>query len=498
MGPTVGIAGTTLFEKRLLQMMMPAISLVAAAAFWAFAEWRLGLLLSLAIAILQDPLRKLTPDQPVIFVVFTGVAFAAACLGAWAQDVPFTPTSIFGRERRVAMPMWLLLVLIILQALNSLLHFGSPVITLIGLLTYLLPLPAIIFAYQLVRLGGEARIYQFMTAYLVLTVLALATVYLEYLGYDASVFGQVGHNLLIFDNGGIIVPHSGIFRSSETAAWHAMTCACFALLLVTLREFNFLRLLSAAIIVVLLIGIGILTGRRKTVVEVMVFASSYFILWFVLQKGVEKLGIVLAIAGLVGFGWLSGQLNDRPVYVDQETLSYYRYVDRVGTVFEDVPVRVRELGIAPIMWAYDTFGFFGAGLGVGTQGTQYFGGGGSIAGAAEGGLGKITLELGIPGLVLIGWLAILLLNYLWRIMRDASLVSPRLARLSYGLFSFLVANIAAFSVATQAFGDIFILLILSWTLGFLFAVPVLLEREMRARQPAIFEQPARVLGPKTV
>ena len=73
-----------------------------------------------------------------------------------------------------------------------------------------------------------------------------------------------------------------------------------------------------------------------------------------------------------------------------------------------------------------------------------------------------------------------------------------MARLSYGLFSFLVANVAAFSVATQAYGDLFILLILSWTLGFLFAVPVLLEREVRARQPAIFEKLAPVFRPKTV
>ena len=373
-------------------------------------------------------------------------------------------------------------------------------ITLIGLLTYLLPLPSIIFAYQLVRRGGEARIHQFMTAYLLWTMLALTTVYLEYAGYDWPVFGQVGGNLLIYNKnfGGVLVPHSGIFRASEIAAWHAMTCACFALLLVTLRKFNFLTLLTAAIVVALLIGIGILTGRRKTVVEVAVFASTYFILWFILQKGVAKLGIVLSIAGLVGFGWLAGQLSDRPVYVDQETLSYYRYVERIQTVFEDLPSRFTELGIAPIMWAYDSFGLFGAGLGVGTQGTQYFGGGGTIAGAAEGGLGKITLELGIPGLFLMGWFAILVFNYLWRIMREASQVSPRIARLSYGLFSFLVANVAAFSVATQAYGDIFILLILSWTLGFLLAVPVLLEREVRARQPAIFEQPARVLGPKTV
>ena len=478
-----------------------AISLLAVPVFWAFAEWRLGLLLCLATAILQDPLRKLTPDQPVIFVVFAGVVFGAACLGAWAQGVPFNPGSIFGRDRRIAVPMWLLLLLIIFEAFNSYSHFGNPMITLIGLLTYLLPLPSIIFAYQLVRRGGEARIYQFMTAYVLLTVLALATVYLEYAGYDWPVFGQVGGNLLMYDKyvGGVIVPHSGIFRASEIAAWHAMTCACFALLLMTLRKFNFVTLLTAAIVVALLMGIGILTGRRKMIIEVAVFASTYFILWCVFQRGVAKLGIVLSIAGLVGFSWLVVQLDDRPAYVvDQETLSYYRYVERSKTVFQDAPSRFIELGIAPISGRMIALAYSAPGLGVGTQGTQHFGGGGAIAGAAEGGLGKITLELGIPGLFLMGWLAFLVFSYLWRIMRDASQVSPRIAALSYGLFSFLVANVAAFSVATQAYGDIFILLILSWTLGFLLAVPVLLEREVRARQPAIFEQPARVLGPKTV
>ena len=95
--------------------MIASILLLAIPVFWAFAEWRLGLLLCLATAILQDPLRKLTPDQPVIFVVFAGVVFGAACLGAWAQGVPFNPSSIFGRDRRIAVPMWLLLLLIIFR-----------------------------------------------------------------------------------------------------------------------------------------------------------------------------------------------------------------------------------------------------------------------------------------------------------------------------------------------------------------------------------------------
>ena len=65
-----------------------AVSLLAVPVFWAFAQWRWGLLLCLATAILQDPLRKLTPDQPVLFVGFVGVVFGAACLGPGLGAIP--------------------------------------------------------------------------------------------------------------------------------------------------------------------------------------------------------------------------------------------------------------------------------------------------------------------------------------------------------------------------------------------------------------------------
>ena len=307
--------------------MIEAISLLAIPVFWASAEWRLGLLLCVATAILQDPLRKITPDQPVFFVVFVGMVFAGACLGAWIRGVPLLPSSVFKGYRRIALPVRLLLLLIILQAFNSFIRFGNPMIPLIGLLTYLLPLPSIVFAYQLARRGGEARINQFMKVYLLCMMLALTTVYLEYTGYDWPVLGQVGGNLMIYDPnlGAYIVPYSGIFRAIEIAAWHAMTCACFVMLLATLRKINFQALLTAAIVVAFLMGIAVLTGRRKAIIEVAVFASTYFILWVVFQKGLAKLGIVLAIAGLVGFGWLVAQLgNDPPEYVDEGSIGYSR------------------------------------------------------------------------------------------------------------------------------------------------------------------------------
>jgi hypothetical protein len=75
------------------------------------------------------------------------------------------------------------------------------------------------------------------------------------------------------------------------------------------------------------------------------------------------------------------------------------------------------------------------------------------------------------------WISVLVSRHFWRIMKAATEVSPQIARLSYGLVSFIVANAAAFSVATQAFGDVFILLILGWVVGFLFAIPVLVQEK---------------------
>ena len=466
-------------------MIALAIFLLAIAACWAFLDWRFGLPLCIVTAILQDPIRKLVPDQPVIFVTFVGIVFAAACLGATVCGVALTPNQIFGRFRRIVTPIPILLLLIVLEAFNSLYHFDNPMLTTIGLLNYLLPLPAIVFAYQLVRRGGEAPIHQFVRVYLIFAIVALITVYLEYAGYDWPVFGQVGAGLRIYDKylGAELVPRSGIFRAAEIAAWYSMACACLVIMLLTSRKPNIRNVLAAVAVVAILLAISVLTGRRKSIMGVAVFASTYLVLWLIFRRGVVKLGLGLAVAGVIAFNLLMPQLEDDSSYSNATPSIYSQYVARSKTVFEDAPARFSAFGVEPITWAYDSFGVFGAGLGAGTQGAQYFGRNAAIAGAAEGGLGKITLELGLPGLFVMGWLAVVVFNRVWRIMRAATKLSPRVAGLSYALFSFLLANAAEFSVATQAYGDLFILLILGWTLGFLLAVPLLLERELNRARP---------------
>src|SRR5262249_49425456 len=157
---------------------------------------------------------------------------------------------------------------------------------LMGLATYLLPIPSIALAYQLVFRQGEFRINQFMKWYIVCITLVLTTVYLEFSGYDWPVLGQVGEKLVIYDEttGAVLRPSSGLFRASEIAAWHAATAACFILLVTLLRRTTVKRLLTTGIFVALLLGIGLLTGRRKIVIEFVVFVSTYFILWAMLEK----------------------------------------------------------------------------------------------------------------------------------------------------------------------------------------------------------------------
>jgi hypothetical protein len=57
-------------------------------------------------------------------------------------------------------------------------------------------------------------------------------------------------------------------------------------------------------------------------------------------------------------------------------------------------------------------------------------------------------------------------------------LSPQHARMAFGFLAFLVANAATFSVATQAYSDLFILLILGWCLGFLLAMPQLAGQKL--------------------
>ena len=453
--------------------------LLICAAVLAVINWKIGLALCVLTGILQDPLRKLVPDTPVYFVVLIGVVFAGTWLGASMSRVRLGPSAIPGWRKNVGLPFGLFLFLVFAQAVHSFTSFGSPLATGIGLLVWLAPIPAILIAYQFAIRVGIRGVNRWMAFYVAAALTSLSGVYLEYLGLDWKALGAVGVGLIFHLPGVIMKAYSGFFRSSEIAAWHTAAIACFLFILFLGKRVTLPKLLFGAALFALLLSLGILTGRRKMLVEVAVFVSVYVFLTALYQRGATRVAGIVAVLGAVCYVGIVGLVDPDPVArsVTQRSFvgstdRYRAYTTRGQSVFEDIPERFNNLGIQPVSWALDQFGWFGAGLGTGSQGVNV----GINSAAAEGGIGKITVELGVPGLFLMAWLALALAKHIRQVLAVTTRLSLPHARMANGLVAFLVANVATFSVASQAYSDLFILLLLGWSFGFLLAMPVLAAR----------------------
>ena len=217
--------------------------------------------------------------------------------------------------------------------------------------------------------------------------------------------GEIGEGQVIYDVGTVLKANSGFFRASEIAAWHTATIACFVFILSLGKRATLMRVLFALGLIALLVSLGILTGRRKMLVEITIFLSSYFFLVAWLQRGMARLAMVVLAAGFVGYVGIVGFVAPDLVqssYTKTMTMENAQriegYAVRGQSVFVDLPKRVNDVGIQPLILAVDNFGWFGAGLGTGSQGTNEIAEAHNInRWAAEGGLGKIAMELGVPG-----------------------------------------------------------------------------------------------------
>jgi hypothetical protein len=474
-------------------MTQLTIALLMVAGLLTMLDWRKGMMMCVLVGIAQDPLRKLAPNQPTYYVLLVGLVFGIAWVRAALLHVPLGPSAIEGWKRHLKVPFTLFVLLVLAQALHSFARYGSLMMPGIGLLVWLAPIPAVVLAYQYATRRGVLGVRRWMMFYVILALISLSGVYLEYSGFTWRALGEVGEGILIYDVGTVLKANSGFFRASEIAAWHTATIACFVFILSLGKRATMLRVVLALGLIALLVSLGILTGRRKMLVEITIFLSCYFFLVAWLQRGMARLAMMVLAAGVVGYVGIVGFVAPDLVqnsYTKQMTMENAKriegYAVRGKSVFVDLPKRVNEVGIQPLVWSVENFGWFGAGLGTGSQGTSQIAEAHNInRWAAEGGLGKVAMELGVPGLFLVGWLVVALGRHLRRLLAAMAKVSPQHARVAYGMVAFLVANAATFSVATQAYSDLFILLILGWCVGFLLAMPALAAKGDGIRKPRV-------------
>jgi hypothetical protein len=267
---------------------------------------------------------------------------------------------------------------------------------------------------------------------------------------------------MLYGEEGVVKTYCGFFRSPEIAGWHIGAVLCILLALASAPGRRSLKV-AVAVLAPPLLAAAVLTGRRKVLMVIVLFVSLFTFLMLARRvKGRSAYPLLLLAAG-VGVALYLGNFFD--LSSPQQKMA--TYLRRGGTMFTDAPQRFRLVGLQSIWWAVSDFGIFGVGAGVLGQGGQYFGGGSEVfGGSAEGGLGKITAELGLPGLVLFAWMAALAVREAGRLIREAQAAGPERHCLTVGLVALIAANVPSFVVATQAFGDPFVVLSLGLFAGF--------------------------------
>jgi len=445
--------------------MLILISIIAVLGLaLCVADWRTGMLVGIAVGFLADTIRKIVPEQPVYFVVVVVVFAGAVAVGFVRQHgLPrFMDIGILRGPVRI--PLALFLIWLMVKSVASLAQYGSIPLVGIGLLSYLAPIPGFLIAYYY---GLRVRYaVGFVKFYVLFASVMLSGTLLSFAGFDSPLLNEIGTGVMIYIPGGVLDSYPGFLRSTEGAAWHAAAAISLILVLMVSGVVRWPKVLVAALII-LLLSAGLLTGRRKMLMEVLIFVGTYgaMLLLFTRQAG-RMMVIGAVMAALLG---VAGAFN----LTDGSSRQGQRfdvYVKRGATVFSEAEDRFSKLGIGSVRWALQGYGFFGGGVGVASQGGRYFGGGaGRFGGAGEGGLGKIVAELGVPGLVLVAWIAVALFVYIRRLVAKVARLDNPTVPFFLGLVAFLAANVPLFIVATQIFGDPFVLLILGWSLGFAIA-----------------------------
>lgn len=432
-----------------------------------FNSMRATIFVVLTVGIIQDPIRKLVPEEPVVFVVAVGIFFVFGMIGAILRNGAryFMPLS--GFNNLLYYPLISFLIILFIQTLVTVVRYDQVALAVAGLSGYLAPLLVLPFAYSYVN--GIEDVKRLLAVYIAFNTLVALGIYLSFFGVNWDILKQVGTGIVIYDFGTVLTAHSGFMRSPEIAAWHlaASVCMLGTISILTGRSSEKLWL---AFLIVIFVGAIFLTGRRKMLMEVVVFSFLYFSILMFTRTGGRKLvsGIVMLVVGLTI--WVGLQEIFPEKYENQIDL----YLQRGSTVFEDAPQRLSVLGYGSVKSALQRVGWLGAGMGIGSQGARFFGDSsiiGMIGGSAEGGLGKIIIEVGVPGLLVLTWLLWRYARNIYCILQYCGSLDRTATHIGVAITAFLSANILTFIIASQVYGDLFILFLLGMLVGILFAVP---------------------------
>jgi hypothetical protein len=432
---------------------------LGAACAYALVDWRRAWFLVMVCGVIQDPVRKLSAGSPV-WISFAVVALYACILFAARNEMRVCAAEFTRRFKNISTGITAFIVLLLVAALNGLVTYGfdkwpAPAISFV---TYVIPIIAALLGYT--WLQREEMILRFFRLYAAMTSVALIGTVLEYLRVPSRMLGLVSfEGDYIRHLPGIQVRMlSGIYRSPDMMAWHASMLTAIGVAMVLRAGLRRQMLIWSAAA-----GWGffncMIAGRRKAIYFVIIFCLMF--LWRYLRRVAP--GQVFASLGLLLIlGLVVNQLSSREgtsVY----TRSAVASSGELGQRFE-----------GGVMQTFRENGYMGAGLGTATQGVHHLLGANAI-GWQEGGLGKVAIEVGLPGLIALMIMVVIVGRMLLTLTRIGDVPgSSQFIRVM--LFALVVANIAGFIASAQAYNDAMLALTAGFLVGGLFASGVLDER----------------------
>ena len=433
--------------------------------------------MALLCGVLQDPARKLTPGTPVILTLSVVAVYAVILFGA-SGSLQGHGREFSRRFGTIYGAIGLVFGALVLAAMRGMFTYGlsgwkAPAMSFF---LYCAPVPAVLLGYA--YLHREENLYTLFRFYAVITSVALIGTPLEYMKVDSRALGTVAlTELNIRHLPGIQIRMlSGFYRAPDIMAWHAATLTIIATIMI-LRAPVILRAWPWMLAAAWGFFNCLLSGRRKAVYMVGVFVLVFLWRYFRRLTAVHFIAMVFVFAAIAGvMHKISG---------DEESSVY---AAGASTTRKEVMQRL-EGGLVETI---AQFGLLGAGLGTATQGVQHVAGAENI-GWQEGGLGKLAMELGVPGLIAVLILVIAMFRVMLAIARHPDVPgSSQFTRCV--LFAIVVANGVEFMVSAQAYSDAVLALLTAFFLGCLFATAVLDERlPVSAPAPA----PARLTAPAT-
>jgi hypothetical protein len=198
--------------------------------------------------------------------------------------------------------------------------------------------------------------------YFIFSCIFAVTVLLDFQGVDIPAFKEVGTGILITFEGGSKSGASGLWRTSEIASWHLAAAACFSVVL-TFSERNTGLQIIYLITAVVFFLLSITTGRRKSQVLIIAFLGIYLLLFSRQASSASRERLIMSVLGAAGISYGLVSL----FLVDLLGSNFGIFANRASTSGSDIGTRFQTQGVEAFFKGLEVGGFFGLGVGAGTN-----------------------------------------------------------------------------------------------------------------------------------